>query len=383
MEGSALPLNPSAELEEDERLMRECLALAQARLGLTSPNPAVGCLLVRDGKVIGRGATAPGGRPHAEPQALSEAGALARGATAYVSFEPCAHRGQTPPCARALAEAGIARAVIGCLDPYPPVRGRGVAMLKSAGIVTTIGVLENECRRLNEGFIARVTRGRPFVILKLAMSLDGRIAAASGDSRWISSEESRGLVHRWRREADVVMVGASTVITDNPRLTCRSEDARDPVRAVVDQRLRTPVDARIFRQRSAAPTLMVTAKSNAASVKRRYGPGVEVIGVSAARQGLALDQVMGEFARRGWSKVLIEGGAKLAGAALKARLVDRVAIFIAPRILGCGLPSIEGLLARRMRDAIKLGNLSAQRVGPDWLLQAEVIHPGSPRKRRH
>jgi diaminohydroxyphosphoribosylaminopyrimidine deaminase/5-amino-6-(5-phosphoribosylamino)uracil reductase len=369
----------STHTEEDERLMRECLALAQSKLGLTSPNPAVGCMIVREGKVVGRGATAPGGRPHAEPQAIAEAGEFARGATAYVSFEPCAHQGQTPPCARALADAGVARVVIGCLDPYPPVRGRGVAILNGARIATTLGVLESECRRLNEGFITRVTRRRPFVILKLAMSLDGRIAAATGDSRWISSEESRRLVHRWRREADVVMVGAATVIADNPRLTCRSQAGRDPIRVIIDQRLRSPVGAQIFRQRSQAPTILVTSARKAPSVKRRYGARVEAIGASVDKQGIVLEEVMYEFGRRGWSKVLIEGGAKLAGAALRARIVDRVAFFVAPLIIGCGLPSVEGLLAKSVREAIKLRNFSAQRVGSDWLMEAEVLQrKGSP-----
>ena len=353
--------------------MRECLALAQSRLGFASPNPAVGCVIVRDGRVVGRGVTAPGGRPHAEPQAIAEAGDLARGAAAYISFEPCAHYGHTPPCARALAEAGVARAIIGCLDPYPPVRGRGVAILKAAGIATAVGVLESECRRLNEGFIARVTRGRPFVILKLATSLDGRIAAGSGDSRWISSEESRRLVHQWRSEADAVMVGAATVIADNPRLTCRIEGGRDPVRVIVDQRLRSPAGARIFHQRSSAPTLLVTSASKAASVKQHYGARVEAIAASVDEQGIALVEVMREFGRRGWSKVLIEGGAKLAGAALRSRIVDRVAFFVAPIVIGCGLPSVEGLLARSVRDAIKLSNFTAQRVGSDWLLEAAVV----------
>jgi diaminohydroxyphosphoribosylaminopyrimidine deaminase / 5-amino-6-(5-phosphoribosylamino)uracil reductase len=353
--------------------MRECLALAQSNLGLTSPNPAVGCVIVNRGKIVGRGATAPGGRPHAEPQAIAQAGELACGATAYVSFEPCAHQGQTPPCARALAAAGVARVVIGCLDPYPPVRGRGAAILNTAGIATTIGVLESACRRINEGFIARVSRGRPFVILKLAMSLDGRIAARTGDSRWISSEESRRLVHQWRREADVVMVGVATVIADNPRLTCRIEGGRDPVRVIIDPRLRSPADARIFRQRSQAPTILVTSATRAASVKRRYGARVEAIGGSVSGQGIALVDVMRDFGRRGWSKVLIEGGAKLAGAALREGIVDRVAFFVAPLIIGCGLSSVEGLLARSVREAIKLKNFSAQPVGSDWLLESDVV----------
>ena len=353
--------------------MRECLALAQLKIGLTSPNPAVGCVIVREGKVVGRGGTAPGGRPHAEPQAIAEAGELARGATVYVSFEPCAHQGQTPPCARGLVEAGVARVVVGCLDPYPPVRGRGIAILNSARIATTVGVLESECRRMNEGFIVRVTRGRPFVILKLAMSLDGRIAAATGDSRWISSEESRRLVHQWRRESDVVMVGAATVIADNPRLTCRIEGGRDPVRVIIDQRLRSPAGARIFRQRSPAATILVTSAMKAASVSRRYGARVEAIGASVDGHGIALMEVMQEFGRRGWSKVLIEGGAKLAGAALRAGIVDRVAFFVAPLIIGCGLSSVEGLLARSVREAIKLKNFSTRRVGSDWLLEADVV----------
>lgn len=353
--------------------MRECLALAQLKIGLTSPNPAVGCVIVREGKVVGRGGTAPGGRPHAEPQAIAEAGELARGATVYVSFEPCAHQGQTPPCARGLVEAGVARVVVGCLDPYPPVRGRGIAILNSARIATTVGVLESECRLMNEGFIARVTRGRPFVILKLAMSLDGRIAAATGDSRWISSEESRRLVHQWRRESDVVMVGAATVIADNPRLTCRIEGGRDPVRVIIDQRLRSPAGARIFRQRSPAATILVTSAMKAASVSRRYGARVEAIGASVDGHGIALMEVMQEFGRRGWSKVLIEGGAKLAGAALRAGIVDRVAFFVAPLIIGCGLSSVEGLLARSVREAIKLKSFSTRRVGSDWLLEADVV----------
>jgi diaminohydroxyphosphoribosylaminopyrimidine deaminase/5-amino-6-(5-phosphoribosylamino)uracil reductase len=373
MTGENLQELPSFASNEDECLMHECLALAQSRLGLTSPNPTVGCVIVREGKIIGRGATAPGGRPHGEPQALAEARELARGATAYVSFEPCAHHGQTPPCARALAEAGVARVVIGCLDPYPPVRGRGVAILNNAGIATTVGVLENACRRMNEGFIARVTRGRPFVILKLATSLDGRIAAATGDSRWISSEESRRLVHQWRREADAVMVGAATVIADNPRLTCRIQGGRDPIRVIIDQQLRSPARARIFCQRSPAPTILVTSTTKAASVTRRYGARVEAIGAPMDERGISLSELMREFGRRGWSRILIEGGARLAGAALRARIVDRVAFFVAPLLIGCGLPAVEGLLARSVRDAIKLKDLTARRVGSDWLLEAEVV----------
>ncbi len=359
--------------------MRRALALARRMLGRTSPNPAVGCVIVRGGRIVGQGATAAGGRPHAEAVALARAGAKARGATAYVSFEPCAHQGRTAPCARALVEAGVRRVVIGCIDPYPPVRGRGVAILRAAGIEVVSGVLEDECRRLNQGFITRVTRGRPLATLKLALSLDGRIAAASGDSQWISSPASRALVHRWRSEADAVMVGAGTVLADNPRLTCRIAGGRDPVRVIIDGRLRCSPRARVFVERSTAPALLVTTVANVARARRRYGGArVEVIGCPVRGRGesavprLDLRALMRELGRRGWCNVLIEGGAHLAGSALDAGIVDRVAFFVAPIVIGAGTPAVEGLGFARVRDAIALGALSVRRLGGDLLMEAEI-----------
>jgi diaminohydroxyphosphoribosylaminopyrimidine deaminase/5-amino-6-(5-phosphoribosylamino)uracil reductase len=224
-----------------------------------------------------------------------------------------------------------------------------------------------------EGFIARVTRGRPFVILKLAMSLDGRIAAASGDSRWISSEESRAIVHRWRREADAVMVGAGTVVADNPRLTCRIEGGRDPARVIIDQRLRCPPDARVFRERSDGQAILVTVASEEARARERYGDGVEVVGAQTNADGIVLDDVMRKFGERGWSKVLIEGGAHLAGAALKAGVVDRAAFFVAPRIIGGGLAAVEGLNFARVRESVRIEKLTARPVGEDWLIEGDVM----------
>ena len=353
--------------------MRQALALARGQLGLTSPNPAVGCVIARGDRVVGRGVTGAGGRPHGETQALAHAGARARGATAYVSFEPCAHFGETPPCANALAGAGVKRVVIGCADPDPRVSGRGIAILKRAKIQVMAGVLEDEARRLNEGFITRLTLGRPLGILKLAMSLDGRIAAAGGDSRWISSRESRELVHRWRRECDAVMVGAGTVIADNPRLTCRIPGGRDPARVVIDACLRTAPGARVYRQRSNAATILVTTPSNLSRARQRYGrPGVEVIAVAAHREIIELERLMLELGHRGWCRVLIEGGATLAGSALNAGIVDRIAFFFAPKILGAGLPAIDGMKSRRVRDALALSDLSARHVGGDWLLEGRI-----------
>lgn len=353
--------------------MAHALELARGRLGRTSPNPAVGCLIVNRGFVVGIGATAPGGRPHAETQALAMARGRARGATAYVSLEPCCHRAVTAPCAQALIDAGIRRVVVGCTDPYPAVNGGGIAMLRRAGVRLSVGVMEEECRQLNQGFFTRVAKGRPFGLLKLALSLDGRIATARGDSRWISSEPSRELVHRWRAECDAVVVGAGTVVADNPRLTCRIKGGRDPVRVIVDARLRSSPAARVFRQRSSAPAIVVTSSSSLARARRRYGSRrVELLGVAPVRGELPMASVMRLLGERGWNKVLFEGGAHLAASALRAGVIDHVAFFIAPRILGGGLPAIEGLRFDTMRESLALKAVTARPVGADWLLEADL-----------
>ncbi len=350
--------------------MRRALALARAGIGLTTPNPSVGCVLVRGKRIVGQGATGKGGRPHAETIALAKAGRKARGATAYVTFEPCAHTGKTPPCARALVEAGVARIVVGCLDPYPPVRGRGIAILRRAGISVETGVLEAECRGVNEGFITRVSRRRPFGILKLATSLDGRIAAAGGDSQWISSEASRAMVHRWRRECDAIVVGAGTVIADNPQLTCRIPHGRDPVRVVVDARLRTSPKSLVFTEQSNASAILVTSKRNLARARKRYqGPQVEVVGYEEKDGEVDLRAMMIDFARRGWCKVLFEGGARLAASALRNGIVDRVAFFVAPKIVGAGLSAVQGLATQRIKHALHLREMTARRIGGDLLIE--------------
>src|SRR5579872_6909502 len=370
----ALALNTARpDLERDSRLMEEAIALAEYALGLTSPNPAVGCVIVAGDQIVGRGATATGGRPHAETVALAKAGARARGATAYVSLEPCAHFGQTPPCANALVDAGIRRVVIGCGDPFPKVRGKGIAILRKAGIAVTLGVMEEESRRINEGFFTRVEKGRPMVALKLAMTLDGRIATSSGDSKWISGEESRALVHRWRRYSDAVMVGAGTVIADDPRLTCREESGRDPYRVIIDAKLRSDPRARVFTQRSSASTILVTTPSKHRIAQERYGSAnTEVLAMKAVGGETALAPLFHEFGQRGWNRVMIEGGAHLAASALRQKVVDRIAIFVAPKILGGGLSAIEGLGFLKMKGAINLADLEVWQVGEDLLIEARV-----------
>jgi diaminohydroxyphosphoribosylaminopyrimidine deaminase/5-amino-6-(5-phosphoribosylamino)uracil reductase len=355
----------------DEHFMGQALLLAAGVLGRTSPNPAVGCVIVNQGRVVGRGATAAGGRPHAETQALQAAGRRARGAVAYVTLEPCAHIGQTPPCAQALVDAGVGRVVIGCIDPYPAVRGRGVSRLRAAGIEVVVGVRQAQCQRLNEGFICRVSKGRPFGLLKLALTLDGRIAVPG--RRWLSGAPARALVHRWRNECDVVMVGAGAVIADNPRLTCRIKGGRDPVRVLLDAHLRVPATARLFRQRSNAPSLLATLAAHTATARERYR--AEILALPANRAGLVdLNALMTQLAERGWSKVMIEGGAHLAAAALAAGVVDRVAFFLAPRIAGSGLPAIGAI--ESLPDGLALRDLTATAIGQDWLLE------GTPRRAR-
>jgi len=361
------------DLERDARLMEEAIALGESALGFTSPNPAVGCVIVAGGKIIGRGATASGGRPHAEAVALAKARARARGATAYVSLEPCAHFGQTPPCANALVDAGIKRVVIGCGDPFPKVRGRGIAILRKAGIAVTLGVMEDECRHINEGFFTRVEKGRPMVTLKLAMTLDGRIATASGDSQWISGEESRALVHRWRRYSDAVMVGAGTVVADNPRLTCRDEGGRDPYRVILDAKLRCDPRSRVFTEPSHASTILVTTAAKHRLAHQRYGSNrTEVLPMKTVGNEIALASLLAEFGQRGWNRVMIEGGAHLAASALRQKVVDRIALFVAPKIIGSGLSAIEGLGFLKVKDSIVLDDLEVWQIGNDLLIEARV-----------
>jgi diaminohydroxyphosphoribosylaminopyrimidine deaminase/5-amino-6-(5-phosphoribosylamino)uracil reductase len=361
------------DLERDSRFMEEALALAESALGFSTPNPAVGCVIVAGNKIVGRGATATGGRPHAETVALAKAGARARGATAYVSLEPCAHFGQTPPCANALVDAGIKRVVIGCGDPFPKVRGKGIAILRKAGIAVTLGVMEDECRRTNEGFFTRVEKGRPMVTLKLAMTLDGRIATSTGDSQWISGEESRALVHRWRRYGDAVMVGAGTVIADNPRLTCRDDGGRDPYRVIIDMKLRCDPRSRVFTERSSASTILVTSQANYRAANDRFGSEkTEVLAMKVVAGEIALAPLLREFGERGWNRIMLEGGAHLAASAMRQKVVDRIAFFIAPKILGSGLSAIEGLGFQKMKESLSLEDLEVWQIGTDLLIESRI-----------
>ena len=364
-------------MSDDLDHMRAALALARRGLGNAWPNPAVGCVLVRHGRVVGRGWTQPGGRPHAETEALRRAGSKARGATAYVTLEPCSHHGRTPPCCNALAEAGVARVVMAMRDPDPRVNGRGLTMLRDAAIVVEEGLLEAEARALNAGFFRRIERGLPVVTLKLATTLDGRIATATGESRWITGPEARREAHALRARHDAILVGSGTVLADDPDLTCRIPGMeRVPMlRVVADARLRIPATARLVTTATAAPTCIITVPGHSpAALAPFIAAGVEVLTVPAAETGLDLRALLGALARRGVTRVLAEGGAGLAAGLLRAGLVDRLAWFHAPAVMGGdGHPAAEGLRLAALAAMPRFRRVAVRPLGMDLLTEYEPI----------
>ncbi len=356
----------------DGHYMRAALSLARRGLGTVWPNPAVGCVLVNDGVVVGRGWTQPGGRPHGETEALGRAGALARGATAYVGLEPCAHHGKTPPCTDALIAAGVKRVVAAMEDPDPRVSGRGFAKLRDAGIAVETGLLAKEAAEINAGFLMRLAKGRPLVTLKLAATLDGKIATSSGESQWITGEAARNRAHLMRATNDAVVVGANTVIGDDPLLTCRLPgiETRNPVRIVFDGGLRVPLTAKLIAQAKLVPTWIVHRHGVDAARREAFRDcGVELIEASTTTTGeMDLAASFAELGKRGLTRVLVEGGSRFAGALLAADLVDRLAWFRAPSLLGGdAMPSVEAFGIAKLAEAPRFKRLSVEIVGDDLL----------------
>ena len=353
--------------------MAAALALARRGLGATWPNPAVGCVLVRDGHVVGRGWTQAGGRPHAETEALKRAGAAASGATAYVSLEPCSHHGKTPPCADALIEAGVARVVAATVDPDPRVSGSGLEKLRKAGIAVESGLLREAAEEINAGFFLRVREGRPLVTLKLATSLDGRIATHRGESRWITGEAARASAHAMRAGHDAVLVGSGTAIADDPMLDVRLPgfEAARRVRLVVDGRLRVPLTARLVRTAREHPTwFFVRSDVDPARARVFADCGVELVHLPAdpATGHLSPADILKALAARGLTRILLEGGAHLAGAFLRANLVDRLARFSAGMALGGdGVPAVAAFGIDRLADAPRFSLLETAVCGQDVL----------------
>ncbi|ARD13911.1 bifunctional diaminohydroxyphosphoribosylaminopyrimidine deaminase/5-amino-6-(5-phosphoribosylamino)uracil reductase [Pseudomonas savastanoi pv. fraxini] len=369
----------------DVHYMARALELARNGLYSTHPNPRVGCVIVRDGQIVGEGWHVRAGEPHAEVHALRQAGELARGATAYVTLEPCSHQGRTPPCADALVNAGLARVVAAMQDPNPDVSGRGLLRLMNAGIGVQCGVLESEARALNKGFLKRMETGQPYIRVKMAMSLDGRTAMASGESQWITGPEARSAVQRLRAQSSVVLTGADTVLADKARLTVRPDElglnaeltalaaARPPLRVLIDGRLRVPLDAPFFQAGSA---LVVTCA--AASARGRYQEeGHEMLALADSAGHVDLRKLMGELATRGVNEVLVEAGPRLAGAFARLGLVDEFQIFIAGKFLGSSARPLLDLPLAQMSEALELNIVQMRAVGNDWrVIALPVRAPG-------
>jgi diaminohydroxyphosphoribosylaminopyrimidine deaminase / 5-amino-6-(5-phosphoribosylamino)uracil reductase len=358
----------------DEKFMRQALRLARRGLGRTSPNPMVGSVVVKNGRIIGQGYHHYFGGKHAEVNALESAGGDVAGATIYITLEPCSHYGKTPPCVDAVIASRPARVAVGMLDPDKRVRGRGLEKLKQAGIETTVGVLEAECRALNEAYIKHRSTGVPFVTLKFAQTLDGRIATATGDSRWISSAESLKLAHRLRARHDAVLVGAGTVLADDPELTVRLVRGRNPLRIILDPTLRIPPEAKVLAHQETARTVVATTPAaGEAKLAALRGTGIEVVVTPADEAGnVDLPALLKTLGQRDITSVLVEGGSAVITSFLRGGLADRVIAIIAPKIMGKGIEAVGELNITEVDRAIALTFERVYRSGEDVVVEGRV-----------
>ncbi len=364
--------------------MKMALELAERGRGWTSPNPMVGAVIVKDGNISGQGFHQTAGGPHAEIVALEQAGEHANGATLYVTLEPCNHTGRTPPCTEAILKGGISRVVAGMKDSNPRVQGGGLDFLQRRGLEVTVGVCEAECRRLNEIFIKYVATSLPFVILKCAATLDGRIATRTGDSKWITNAHSRQFVHELRHAVDAVMVGIGTVLKDNPRLTTRLEDRKcsDPTRIVLDTHLSIPLDTKLLHLSSDSDTLIVSGRETSDSAKKKQAlekAGVRVLSVEHQDNLIDLGALVRELGKLEITSLLIEGGSRINGSALRAQIVDKVHMFYAPKICGGddGVPICSGPGVELMEQSMRLKNISIQTFKDDVMIEGYFDKQGT------
>jgi len=364
----------------DLQYMQRALAAAEGGRGFVSPNPLVGCVIVKDGRIVGEGYHERYGGPHAEVNALRVAGAEARGATLYVTLEPCCHTGKTPPCTDAVLQAGVARVVMAVQDPNPRVAGGGQAKLRAAGVEVTVGVSETEARRLNEAFLHYIQTQRPFVTLKCAVTLDGKIATRTGASRWITGAEAREHVHRMRHAADALLVGSGTVLQDDPQLTTRLPGGGgvNPLRIVVDSTLCLPLSSQLASVQPDCRTLVATGERAPMDKQRQLeNQGVEILRLPSYADGrVHLEALLTELGSRGIADLLVEGGATLSAALLQRRLVDKVVVFVAPKMIGGdGINVVAALGVDTMADALQLYGMTSQSVGVDVMLEAYLKPP--------
>ncbi|HUI45979.1 MAG TPA: bifunctional diaminohydroxyphosphoribosylaminopyrimidine deaminase/5-amino-6-(5-phosphoribosylamino)uracil reductase RibD [Nitrospirota bacterium] len=362
--------------ERDKRYMRLALRLAEKARGRTSPNPMVGAVVVKNGKILATGYHKKAGEHHAEAIALRKAGRTAKGATLYVTLEPCSHTNKrTPPCTPLVVSSGIKRVVVAAIDPNPQVSGNGIRALRKAGVEVVAGVLEAEAKKLNEAFIKHITSGMPFVTLKIAQTLDGKIATAAGESQWITGEEARKEAHRLRDFHDAILVGVNTVLNDDPSLTTRIARGRDPIRIIVDSKLRTPPSAKVITQKSRAKTYIATIPSaSKGKLIRLLDAGSEIVLAREKNGKVDLKQLLKMLGTYGIMSVLIEGGAEVNASALKAGLVDKVVMFIAPVLMtgADSLCSIGGRSPVKLKQSIKLNHVSLRMIGQDLMLEGYI-----------
>ncbi len=361
-------------MDKHEKWMSRALKLAEKGKGYTGANPMVGAVVVRGDEVVAEGYHHAFGEPHAEVEAISCAKAPLDGTTMYVTLEPCCHYGKQPPCTEAIIRAGIGRVVVAMKDPNPQVAGKGLQRLREAGVAVEVGVLEKEARALNKGFIHYVTQRRPYVLLKSAVTLDGKVATRTGHSRWVSGEASRALVHQWRHEYQGIMVGIGTVLKDNPRLTCRMENGTNPLRIVIDSKLRFPADAAMLKEEG--QTLIYTTEVIDEQRREELMSHGEVAVISfPAKEGqVDLTKVMEDLGKRQIATVMAEGGPRLAKSLWEANLVEELALFIAPKVLGDQeAPGfIQGRMPLKMEEALPAAWTAIERVGDDLLLTASL-----------
>lgn len=369
-------VSPSDKIN-DKGFMRRALELARKGEGRTSPNPMVGAVIVKNGKVVGEGWHKKAGGPHAEINAIRKAGANASGADLFVTLEPCRHYGKTPPCTDAVLQAGIKRVVVGMRDPNPLALGKGIRLLKKRGVEVVSGLLSKECAELNEAFVKFIRTGRPFVILKSALSLDGKIATRTGESQWITGARAREKVHVIRDRVDAILVGAGTVLKDNPYLTARlkKKNCKHPVRVILDSRCQVPLSANVFNnsaeERVIYATLSKIPDSRSKALEKKH---VEVLRVNKKRQRMDLDHLMRLLGERQISSLLVEGGAEVNSRFIKDGLVDKAILFLAPILIG-GREApgmIGGRGIERLKDALKFKTITVTEIGPDLMLEGKV-----------
>ena len=366
--------------KQDERYMMRCIELARKGWGWVNPNPMVGAVLVKEGQVIGEGYHQRYGGLHAERNALADCEVSPQGATLYVTLEPCCHQGKTPPCTEAILQSGISRVVVGTLDPNPIMAGKSVNLLESHGIEVVVGVLESECKSLIKIFLKYITTGKPFILMKYAMTLDGKIATNTGASKWISGEAARQQVQQLRHGFAGIMVGVNTILADNPQLTCRLDDGKNPIRIICDTHLRTPLDAYVVQTAGQVPTVIVTCSQDEERKKLYRKEGCQVLDVAEQDGQVDLADLMVQLGKMGIDSVLLEGGGALNWSALKQQIVDEMQIYLAPKIFGgaAAKSPITGEGVALPQEGFFLENSSVSMVGEDYVIKGQVKYSCLP-----